>query len=72
MRDTPLLTPTEAAEFLQVTEATLASWRLRDRRHGPAFVVLSRCTVRYRRSDLEEWLKSRRVAAASRSGGVAA
>jgi len=49
-----LLTPHEAAEFLRVPESTLAQWR--SQRRGPRFVKLERRLVRYRASDLEEYL----------------
>ena len=48
-----LLTPKEAAEFLSVGEKTLAKWR--SERRGPSFVKQGRI-VRYRISDLDEWI----------------
>lgn len=50
-----LQTPSQVAEYLQVTEATLADMRYRSR--GPRFVKVGRL-VRYRREDLEAWLET--------------
>lgn len=49
-----LLTPREAANFLGIPEGTLAQWR--SQRRGPAFVKLELRLVRYRVSDLENYL----------------
>lgn len=49
------LKPAEAAEYLQVSEAYLA--KLRCQGGGPVFVALGRRAVRYKRSDLDEWMK---------------
>jgi excisionase family DNA binding protein len=51
-----LLTGDDAAEILGCSPRTLASWRLSG--DGPKFVAVGRL-IRYRRSDLEEWLQSR-------------
>ncbi len=53
-----LLSPREAAELLGVTEHTLAVWRSSKRYPLPYFCVGR--GVRYRPSDLEEFLASRR------------
>lgn len=47
------LTPAETAEQLRLSSRDLA--RLRHRGEGPAFVALSRKTVRYLRSSVDEW-----------------
>jgi predicted DNA-binding transcriptional regulator AlpA len=47
------LTPAETAERLRLSNRDLA--RLRHRGEGPAFVTLSRKTVRYLRSSVDEW-----------------
>ena len=47
-----LLTPAQAAEYLQVKESTLADWRYR--RIGPAFVRAG--GVRYEASELQRWI----------------
>ncbi|MCL1825451.1 MAG: helix-turn-helix domain-containing protein [Betaproteobacteria bacterium] len=52
-----LLTPTQAAQVLNVTEGTLAIWRCEKRYHLP-FVKVGR-KVFYRKSDLIDWLDSR-------------
>ena len=49
-----LLTPREAAEYLGVPETTLAQWR--SQRRGPPYVKLELRLVRYRRSDLEDYV----------------
>jgi excisionase family DNA binding protein len=49
-----LLTPKEAAEFLGVPEGTLAQWR--SQRRGPSYFKLEGRLVRYRASDLENYL----------------
>ncbi len=48
----------EAAKFLGCTEAALALWRKEGR--GPSFVRVGRL-IRYLRSDLTDWLTSRKV-----------
>lgn len=48
-----LLTPTEAAAFLQVSEKLLKKWRVNDT--GPKFRRLGHRTVRYLQSDLTDW-----------------
>lgn len=53
----PLLTEAEAAAYLNYRPRTLASWRLSGR--GPRFLAVSRTSVRYRRSDLDEWIESK-------------
>jgi excisionase family DNA binding protein len=61
----PLLTPREVSELLQVRPRTLEDWR--SRRNGPAlpFVRLGRA-VRYRRADVEALIESSR----KNAGGV--
>lgn len=54
-----LLTPKEASEFLGIPEGTLAQWR--SQRRGPAFVKMEGRLVRYRASDLEQYITSRIV-----------
>ena len=49
----PLLDERHAAEFLSVSSRTLQSWRAR--KEGPVFIKLGR-TVRYRLSDLIQWI----------------
>lgn len=60
MTDTPLLTPKDVADRLQVTEAALAAWR---RGVGPGsdlpFIRVGGA-VRYREDDLAAWLASNR------------
>lgn len=56
---TDLLPESEAAKLLQVAPGTLSVWRSTKRYPLPYIKVGRR--VRYRRSDLEAWLESRRV-----------
>jgi len=52
-----LLTDEEAGQFLNVSPGTLSVWRTTGR-YGLPFVKIGH-KVRYRRSDLVEWLEKR-------------
>jgi hypothetical protein len=54
-----LMTAEAAAAFLGVTTCALKKWRYQ--RTGPAFIRVNARRVRYRRPDLERWLKQREV-----------
>jgi predicted DNA-binding transcriptional regulator AlpA len=54
-----LLSPKQASEFLGVPEGTLAQWR--SQRRGPPYIKLEGRLVRYRSSDLEDYLSGHRV-----------
>lgn len=54
-----LVNEKEAAQFLGYTIRALQNWRLRG--GGPNFVKVSSRSVRYRVSDLSEWVDSRIV-----------
>jgi len=54
-----LLTSKEAADILGVPEGTLAQWRSQKR--GPIYLKLEDRLVRYRRCDLEHYIKSKVV-----------
>jgi len=56
-----LLTTAEAAEVLGLSGVTLATWRSTGRYDVP-YLKVGRA-VRYRRSDLEGWIKTRREGA---------
>lgn len=56
-RKTELMTEREAAEFLSVTLSCLRKWRAR--RVGPRHFKLERM-IRYRLSDVVEWLDEHR------------
>ncbi len=56
--DEELLTVEQAARLLAVSPDRLASWRFRG--VGPAFIRIE-SAVRYRRDDLESYLRVRRV-----------
>jgi len=58
MSDFVLLSTAQTAQLLNVTMHQLAQWRYEGR--GPAFVRDGRW-IRYRRSAVERWLKSREV-----------
>lgn len=55
-----LLTNTEAACHLGIQPSTLAVWRCEGRYPIP-YLKVGRRTVRYRREDLDAWLKSQIV-----------
>ena len=61
-----LLTETQAAQVLSLSVRTLQSWRLRG--GGPRFVRVSSRCVRYRNSDLAEFIDARTVASTSDPG----
>jgi len=52
-----LLTERQAADFLGVTARCLQAWRYRG--GGPKFVRISSRCIRYRQSDLREWIEAR-------------
>jgi predicted DNA-binding transcriptional regulator AlpA len=52
-----LLTEKDVAATLGLQPATLRNWRVKG--EGPPFVRLSRRAVRYRRTDVDQWLASR-------------
>ena len=62
-----LLTQVEAARLLRLSERTLE--RLRLQGGGPLYVKAGRA-VRYRESDLEEWIAARVVSSTSQIGDV--
>lgn len=53
----PLITTAQAAELLALSPRSLEGYRRKG--GGPTFVTLSRNVVRYRRSDLDNWVSSR-------------
>ena len=57
--DTELLTPKQAAAYLQTPVSTLADWRLKGT--GPRFARCGGRHVRYRRQWLDTWLDSNAV-----------
>jgi excisionase family DNA binding protein len=61
-----LLTPEQAADYLQVSLQTLAGWRAKSNQNKLSFVKCGRA-IRYRRSDLIEWLSKQKVTKAMRS-----
>jgi excisionase family DNA binding protein len=54
-----LLTPEDLAQITGLSTETLAQWR--SQRRGIPFVKISRNCVRYRQSDLDDWLEKRIV-----------
>lgn len=50
----PLMTPTEVAERLRISEITLKRWRLDG--YGPKPYFLSPRTIRYRPAEVDQWL----------------
>lgn len=59
--DRPTMTSKEAADYIDHDEATLRTWRCTGKVKIPFYKVGSK--VRYKKSDLDAWLESRRVAA---------
>ena len=57
-----VLDTSETATHIRVSKPTLERWRVSG--NGPPFVKLGKA-VRYRRSDLDEWLASRVVRSTS-------
>lgn len=55
----------QVAELLGLPVRTLQSWRLRG--GGPEFYKIGR-SVRYKRSDLDEWLASRKASSTASHG----
>jgi predicted DNA-binding transcriptional regulator AlpA len=53
----PLLSPSQASEYLGISERLLRASRQKG--EGPPFVKLSRQIVRYRPEDLEAWVASK-------------
>jgi predicted DNA-binding transcriptional regulator AlpA len=51
-----LLTESDVAAILQVSLASVRRWRFE--RHGPKYLKVG-ASVRYRRTDLTQWLDSR-------------
>jgi predicted DNA-binding transcriptional regulator AlpA len=62
---TRLLTQADAAKLLCLSERTLERMRLQG--NGPSYVKANR-SVRYRESDLEEWIQRRVVSSTSAIG----
>jgi excisionase family DNA binding protein len=62
------MTPGEVASLLGISKMTLS--RLRQRNEGPAYTNPSRRTVRYRKSDVEAFIASRRHGAVPPSEGA--
>ncbi len=58
-----LLTTREAADFLGVKPGTLDTWRS-SKRYGLSYVKVGK-HIRYRPSDLQEWIDSRTVISAA-------
>ena len=52
-----LLNQRQAASLIGVSERTLECWRCRG--GGPSFVKISRRAVRYRRQDIDQWVRER-------------
>ena len=54
-----ILAPDGAADFLGVPKRTLEAWRLRG--VGPVYVRINNSTIKYRMSDLLEFLRHKTV-----------
>ena len=62
-----LLTTGQAARILQVSPKALEAWRYRG--GGPLYCRISAKVVRYRLSDLEDWIAEHIRSSTSDSGG---
>jgi excisionase family DNA binding protein len=51
------LKPNQAARYIAVSDATLRLWRAQGK--GPRFFRAGARLVRYRKSDLDQWLEQR-------------
>jgi predicted DNA-binding transcriptional regulator AlpA len=60
-------TPKKAAEWLGLSESTLAKQRLSG--SGPVYIKLGARRVGYRETDLEEWVQSNRCRSTSDYAG---
>ena len=56
----PLLTPAEAADRLAVSAKTLERWRSTG--DGPPYIALGRRLVRYRRADVDAFVRRQKTA----------
>lgn len=54
-----LLTTREAAKLISYSESALNHWRCKG--VGPRYISFTKRSIRYRRSDLVEWVKSQVV-----------
>ncbi|MRG73926.1 helix-turn-helix domain-containing protein [Alphaproteobacteria bacterium HT1-32] len=54
-----LINEQEAARFLGYTDRALQNWRLRG--GGPAFVKVSKRSIRYRVGDLLDWISAKTI-----------
>lgn len=52
----PLLTTKEVAEFIGVAPFTVAKYRMKG--IGPKYIQLGQKVIRYRKSDVEEWIET--------------
>ena len=53
------LSETQTAKYLNISKKSLQRWRFN--RQGPPYVKLNMKTIRYRREDLDQWMKERIV-----------
>jgi excisionase family DNA binding protein len=67
--DTELLTPKQAAAYLQTPVSTLADWRLKGT--GPKFARCGGRHVRYRKAWLDEWLDAHAVSSTAEAKRIA-
>lgn len=60
-----LLTPEQAADYINVNVLTLREWRTSRRKGaGPAYVRRGHNWIRYHKADLDSWIAAHRVAEA--------
>lgn len=57
IEESDILTIDQAAKYLSIPKATLYTWRTRRAGYGPPAVRFGSC-LRYRRADLDVWVKA--------------
>ena len=62
-----LMTSREAGQYLRLDARSLEGWRSRG--YGPRYFRYSRRCVRYRQSDLDDWLEKHSVKALDEISG---
>lgn len=65
-----LLDTAETSRATGIPVDTLESWRCRSRRQGPPYLKLSNGMVRYKFSDIQNWLDERRVVPSATSAAI--
>lgn len=68
--DTPYLSAEEAADYIGLSASYLAKLRMgTGQQIGPKFLRIGQRAIRYRRTDLDDWMKSKLCGEEFLSGG---